>query len=100
MKSPVFSAVHRIALYDYVRNRRHELQKDAYRLLGGKCAICGSSEQLRLRFIQSNNPLAKKYHHSPATLHRRICREPELRRELHLLCRVCRLDGRSCPSSI
>jgi hypothetical protein len=84
-------AVHRIALYDHVRNRRVHYQQQAFKLLGGKCANCECAEGLRLRFLHHGNSLAKKYQHSPSTLHRRICREPELRKEINLLCRACRL---------
>jgi hypothetical protein len=94
-KTPLIPAVHRIALYDHVRNLRLQLQNEAFAVLGNKCAICGSLENLRLTFIQFDNPLARKYQHSPSTLHRRICREPEIREAVRLLCRPCRLDRRS-----
>jgi len=89
-----FSSVpveHRIALYDHFKNRRRASQEEAYSVLGGKCSVCGSTDDLRHRFVDANNPLKSLYRTNPPTLYRRICFEPHLRAELHLLCRVCRL---------
>jgi hypothetical protein len=87
-------ARHRVAVYDYVKSRRLHHQEHAYELLGERCAICGSKDELRLRFLDSNHPLKMKYAHSPATLYRRLCYEPNLRQEVRLLCRLCRLEGK------
>jgi len=86
-------ARHRVAVYDYVKSRRLHHQEQAYKLLGERCFACGSNDELRLRFLDSNHPLKAKYAHSPATLHRRLCHEPSLRQEVSLLCRLCRLEG-------
>ena len=85
-------ARHRVAVYDYVKSRRLHHQEQAYKLLGERCAICGSKDALRLRFLDPDNPLSKKYAHSPTTLYRRLCNEPSLRQEVRLLCRLCRLE--------
>ena len=92
-------ARHRVAVYDYVKGRRLFHQEQAYKLLGEQCSACGSSDGLRLRFLDPNNPLRAKYAHSPSTLYRRLCNEPSLRQEVRLLCRLCRLDGKPSTSA-
>ena len=92
-------ARYRVAMCDYMKSRRYFHQEKAYSVLGGRCALCGDYEGLRLRFLDTNNPLKAKYAHSPATLHRRLCHEPNLRPELRLLCRLCRLDERRSITS-
>jgi hypothetical protein len=84
-------AEHLVALYDHNKNRRIEYQQEAYRILGGKCSLCGSSNILRHRFIDPLHPLANRYRTNPVTLFRRICMDLDLRNDLRLICRECRL---------
>jgi hypothetical protein len=86
-------ANYRIALYDHSKKRRLAYKQEAYEILGNRCQLCGSSQSLSHRFNDINNPLKERYRTNPATLFRRICLEPTLRGELHLLCRGCRLNS-------
>ena len=90
----------RIVLYDHYKDRRRAYQEAAFNLLGGKCQLCASTENLRHRFIDRAHPLATRYRTNPATLFRRISLEPSLREALHLLCRECRLSIRISKESI
>jgi hypothetical protein len=90
-----FPAEHRIALYDRRRDRHNAYREWAYELLGGKCHACGSTSSVRHRFIDPSHLLATRYRTNPATLLRRICREPDLRMALYLICRECRVAHRS-----
>ncbi len=92
MKVSRIPAEHLIALYDHYKDRRAALKEDAYKLLGGKCSLCDSSESLRHRFIDPSHPLAYRYRTNPGTFYRRICLEPELRKDIFLICRDCRLS--------
>ena len=96
MKHPSLPIEHRIALYDHYKHRRAAYQKQAFNLLGSKCA-CGSTDNLRLRFIDPNHPMGRRYRTNPSTLYRKIFLEPELRAEVRLLCRECRLSTRAIP---
>jgi hypothetical protein len=85
----------RIALYDHYRDRKRALQEEVFTLLGGKCIRCGSIGNLRVRFVDPAHPLIDRYRTNPGTLYRRISIEPDLRSEVHLLCRNCRLNQHS-----
>ena len=84
-------AEHRVALYDHYKECRLAYQQKAYQLLGGRCSVCGSTNILRHRFINASHPLVNRYLNNPVTLYRRICTEPDLRNDLRLICRECRL---------
>ena len=92
MSKHILPTVHRMALIDHLKQLKLDLQQEVFNLLGGKCAICGTTEGLRLRFCLRDNPLATEYRNHPTTLYRRIIREPEMKNSVHLLCRPCRLD--------
>jgi hypothetical protein len=84
-------AEHLRALYDYNKARREAYKEQAYMILGAKCSLCGSTDTLRHRFVDEFDPRANQYRTNPITLFRRICIEPELRNDLYLICRECRI---------
>ena len=86
----------KIALYDHYRAHRMAYRDQAYELLGGRCGICGSTNNLRHRFRDPSHPLKNSYRTNPVTLFRRLCLEPELRSVVRLLCRACRLTKDAC----
>jgi hypothetical protein len=82
----------RMALYNYFKTRRLAYRAEALRALGSQCSLCGGLDDLRVRFKDRANELRDKYRSNPVTLYRRLCNEPELREQLMLLCRSCRLS--------
>lgn len=83
---------HRIAFYNQIRQTKAALKESLFAQLGNKCARCSDTENLRLRFKDRANPLARRYATNPMVLHRRLLREPELREQVQLLCRACRFN--------
>jgi len=100
MKSNAITTTRRMALYDYYRDRRNAYQKKAYQVLGGKCALCGSTDGLRHRFLDSDSQLSSRYKTNPITLYRKICYEPSVRTAVCLVCRECRVAHRSIAPPI
>lgn len=94
MSIPI-TAERRITRLDQYKKRRTAYRLQAYELLGGRCSLCGSTENLRHRFFDPTHPLANRYRTNPGTLYRRILREPTLKSDLYLLCRECRIAHRS-----
>ena len=95
MRTSPISTTRRMALYDYYRSRREAYQKKAYKELGDQCVLCGSTDGLRHRFIDSNHPLTSRYQTNPVTLYRKICNEQEVRSAVCLVCRECRIAHHS-----
>jgi hypothetical protein len=93
MLTSIIPVEQRIALYNNIKEAKTALKESTFALLGGRCSNCGATDNLRLRFQNHENPLAKRYVTNPMVLHRRLCREPALREEVHLLCRACRLNN-------
>lgn len=77
--------------YLYLRKRRLALQDRAYKALGNICSLCGSSDGLRIRFNDFNNPLRDRYKTNPNVLHRRLTFDPQLRNAVSLFCANCRI---------
>src|SRR5256885_15376317 len=81
----------------YSRLRRLHYRDLAYEALGAKCASCGTDaspqNEPRLAFLDKSDPLKARYRTNPSTLHRRLCREPQLRDRVTLLCHLCRLGS-------
>lgn len=83
----------RKALYDHYKKLKAAYREEAIALLGARCTQCASTEDLRIRFRDQSNPVAKRYRSNPITLLRRARKEADFRGQLHLLCRTCRLQG-------
>jgi hypothetical protein len=77
----------------YKRRYRAELKRLVFNRFGDACE-CGEMSGVKLRFIDPRNPLKKKHATHPETLHVRILREPEIARQVALLCERCRLSMR------
>jgi hypothetical protein len=90
-----WAAEQRRSFYQYVKDRKRLFRDRACIILGRRCHYCGvedsPDDQLRIRFVDPNDPLKDKYQSNPGTLHRRLCFEPELHSRVILLCQLCRL---------
>lgn len=87
------------SFYLYLRSRRLDYQRKARKILGNACSRCGCPHSpdsaLKLRFVAFDDPLKLKYKTNPVTLHRRLCREPDLRDRIELICPICSIKGDS-----
>lgn len=90
-----WTAEQRRAFYTYLKKRKRLYRDLVCRRLQGKCHGCGVEDsptnELRIRFKDSADPLKAKYRTNPGTLHRRLIREPVLRKKVVLLCNLCKL---------
>lgn len=69
--------------------RRRLLKVAAFQQLDNACS-CSVAHDLKIRFLDRDNLLKKKYKNYPETLHLRIIREPHIREQVSLKCLRCR----------
>jgi hypothetical protein len=77
--------------------RRAERRAECIAYLGGRCAMCGATEELD---IDHRNPAKKSFNISKYLISRWAIIEPELRK-CQLLCRPCHIlkTERECPAA-